>query len=66
MAVTLLPQLILPERHPGAVVRRIAEGGLNRTVFAATRSTDARRPSTGAVLAAIREQAAAAARPRSS
>jgi DNA-binding transcriptional LysR family regulator len=54
MAVTLLPELILPERHPGVAVRRIAEGGLGRTIFAATRATDARRPSTQALLSAIR------------
>jgi DNA-binding transcriptional LysR family regulator len=53
LAVTLLPQLILPERHPGIAVRAIADGGLSRTIFAATRAADAERPSTRAVLAAI-------------
>jgi DNA-binding transcriptional LysR family regulator len=57
MAVTLLPELILPERLPGIALRRIAEGGLSRTIFAATRATDVERPSTRAVLAAIRAAA---------
>jgi DNA-binding transcriptional LysR family regulator len=59
MAVTLLPALILPERHPGIAVRRIAEGSLSRTIFAATRATDADRPSTRAVLATIEAAAEA-------
>ena len=54
MAVTLLPELILPDHHPGIALRRIAEGGPSRMIFAATRSADATRPSTVAVLAAIR------------
>jgi DNA-binding transcriptional LysR family regulator len=53
MAVTMLPELIMPERRPGVAVRRIAEGELSRRILAATRATDARRPSTQAVLAAI-------------
>jgi DNA-binding transcriptional LysR family regulator len=57
MAVTLLPALILPERHPGVAVRRIAEGGLSRTIFAATRTADAARPSTRALLSAIGDAA---------
>jgi DNA-binding transcriptional LysR family regulator len=58
MAVTLLPELILPDRHPDIAIRRIAERGLSRTVFAATRATDAGRPSTRALLRAIRTAAA--------
>ena len=54
IAVTLLPELILPERRPAFTVRRIAEGDVSRTIFAATRATDARRPSTQALLAEIR------------
>jgi DNA-binding transcriptional LysR family regulator len=54
MAVTLLPELILPD-PPGVAVRRIAEGGLSRTIFAATRASDAHRPSTRAVLHALAE-----------
>jgi DNA-binding transcriptional LysR family regulator len=51
--VALLPELVDPER-PGVVVRAIAEGALHRTVFAATRSADAERPSVRAVLDAVR------------
>jgi hypothetical protein len=43
-----------PESRPGVVVRAIAEGALRRTVFAATRSADAERPSVRAVLGAVR------------
>ena len=57
MAVTLLPELILPERRTGIAVRRIAEGALSRRIFAAARATDARRPSTQALLAEIRRAA---------
>ena len=46
------------ERRPGVAVRRIADGGLSRTIVAATRATDVERPSTRAVLAAIRDEAA--------
>jgi DNA-binding transcriptional LysR family regulator len=57
MAVTLLPELILPDRRPGIATRRMAEGALTRTIFTATRATDTGRPSTRAVLAKIREAA---------
>ena len=60
MAVTMLPELVMAGRHPGVAVRRIAEGPLSRTILAATRSADAARPSTQALLAAIRATAAAA------
>ena len=59
LAVALLPDLPLPERYPGIAVRRIADATVERGIFAATRSTDAARPSTAALLAAIRAQAAA-------
>jgi DNA-binding transcriptional LysR family regulator len=60
MAATLLPALILPQEPVRDVaVRGIAGGGLNRTVFAAVRATDAERPSTLATLAAVRAAAAA-------
>jgi DNA-binding transcriptional LysR family regulator len=59
LAVTMLPDLPLPDRHPGVVNRPIAEGPLNRTIFTVTRSADAARPSTQAVLGAIKEVAAA-------
>jgi DNA-binding transcriptional LysR family regulator len=59
LAVTLLPGLALPHRHPGVAVRRIADRPVNRTIFAVTRAADAERPSLRALLAAIREAAAA-------
>jgi DNA-binding transcriptional LysR family regulator len=57
-AVGMLPALALPSRHPGVKLRDIAEGPVNRAIFAATRSADAARPSTQALLAAVREAAA--------
>jgi DNA-binding transcriptional LysR family regulator len=55
LAVTLLPELPLPLRPAGVAVRPLAEGPTSRAIFAATRATDAARPSTQALLAAIRE-----------
>ena len=57
-AVTLLPELVWPELHPGVAVRAIAEGSVHRTIFAATRAADAERPSVQALLAAVRAAAA--------
>ncbi|HWI74400.1 MAG TPA: LysR family transcriptional regulator [Baekduia sp.] len=59
LAVTLLPDLVAPERHPGVVVRDLAEGTTHRTILAATRTADARRPSVQALLAAVRAEATA-------
>ena len=59
LAVTLLPELILPERRSGIAVRGIAEGGLSRRIFVATRAADVRRPSTQMLLGAIRRAAQA-------
>jgi DNA-binding transcriptional LysR family regulator len=59
LAVTMLPELPLPDRYPGLAVRPIAEGPVSRAIFAATRATDAARPSTQALLAAVRAAAAA-------
>jgi DNA-binding transcriptional LysR family regulator len=59
LAVTLLPDLPLPDRHPGIALRAIAEGSVSRAIFAATRAADAARPSTRALLAAVRDAAAA-------
>jgi len=56
MAVTLLPDLVLPDRHPGVVVRAVAEAPVSRAIVAVTRAADAERPSTQALLAAIRAQ----------
>jgi DNA-binding transcriptional LysR family regulator len=59
LAVTLLPTLPLPPRYKGIAVRPIAEGSVNRAIFAATRAADATRPSTRALVAAVRDVAAA-------
>jgi DNA-binding transcriptional LysR family regulator len=59
LAVTLLPNLPLPKRYPGITVRPIAEGSVSREIFAATRTADAARPSTQALVAAMRHEAAA-------
>jgi DNA-binding transcriptional LysR family regulator len=55
LAVGMLPDLPLPARHPGVQLRDIAERPVSRAIFAATRTTDAARPSTQAILAAVRE-----------
>jgi DNA-binding transcriptional LysR family regulator len=57
-AVTLLPDFVAPEAHSGVTVRSIAEGSVHRTIFAATRTTDARRPAVRALLGAVRLRAA--------
>src|SRR4051794_10311025 len=59
LAVTLLPELPLPPRYPGVVARAIAGPPIERVIFAATRSADAVRPSTGALLAAVGRATAA-------
>jgi DNA-binding transcriptional LysR family regulator len=59
LAVTLLPDLVAPAAQPGVVVRTIAEGPVHRTIFAATRTADAERPSVHALLAAVRTAASA-------
>ncbi len=59
LAVTLLPDLPLPDDHPGIAVRAIAEGPVSRAIFAATRTADATRPSTQALLGAVRDAAVA-------
>ena len=60
LAVAMLPDLALPARLPGVKLRDIADAQLSRAIFAATRATDASRPSTRALLTAVR---AAASRP---
>jgi DNA-binding transcriptional LysR family regulator len=57
-AVTLLPALNDPASHPGVAARSIAEGSVHRTIFAATRTADAKRPSVQALLGAVRAAAA--------
>jgi DNA-binding transcriptional LysR family regulator len=58
-AVALLPDLVGADRHPGVALRPIAEGAVHRTIFAATRSADAGRPSVRALLAAVTAAGAA-------
>lgn len=55
LGVAMIPDLALPARHPGVKIRDIAGGPVERAIFAATRTTDAARPSTRALLAAVRE-----------
>src|SRR5215218_363398 len=62
MAVAMLPDLALPPRRPGIQLRDIADDPIDRAIFAATRATDAARPSTQALLAAVREKVPASAR----
>jgi DNA-binding transcriptional LysR family regulator len=62
LAVTLLPGLVLPGRHAGIAIRGIAAGSVGRAIFAVTRASDAARPSTRALVAAVRDAAAALAR----
>jgi len=57
-AVTLLPELVGTETHPGVAVREPAEGSLHRTIFMASRASDGERPSVRALRAAVRVAAA--------
>jgi DNA-binding transcriptional LysR family regulator len=59
LAVTMLPDLALAGRNRGLARRAIAEGDVSRAILAITRATDAARPSTQALLAAMRDAAAA-------
>jgi DNA-binding transcriptional LysR family regulator len=63
-AVTLLPELVGLEARPRVALRAIAEGSVHRTIFAATRAADAKRPSVQALLTAVRAAAAGLGRPR--
>jgi DNA-binding transcriptional LysR family regulator len=58
-AVAMLPDLALPDRHPGTVVRPIARDPVARTIHAVVRAADTARPSTQALVAAVRGAAAA-------
>ena len=55
LAVAMIPDLPLRDRRPGIAIRPIAGGPVERAIFAVTRSADAARPSTQAVLAAVRQ-----------
>jgi DNA-binding transcriptional LysR family regulator len=57
IGVALLPDLVTDEGFPGVVLRAVAEGDVHRTIFAATRTADARRPAVKALLGAVREAA---------
>lgn len=57
LAVMVIPQLAVPSLYPGVAIRDIAGASLERTIFAATRTADARRPSVRAVLDAVRAAA---------
>jgi DNA-binding transcriptional LysR family regulator len=57
LAVTLLPELALPARYPGVTLRTVDGDSIGRAIFAVTRVADAARPSTKALLAAIRDEA---------
>jgi DNA-binding transcriptional LysR family regulator len=59
LAVTLLPHLALPARRSGIALREIAGHPSKRAIFAVTRTADAARPSTQALVAAMREAAEA-------
>jgi DNA-binding transcriptional LysR family regulator len=59
LALTLLPRIALQGRQAGVAVRAIAGSGAGRAVFAVTRAADAARPSTQALLAAVRDAARA-------
>ena len=59
LAVTMLPELVLSPRPAGLTLRAIADGPVQRTIFVATRAADAARPSTQALLAAVRDAVAA-------
>jgi DNA-binding transcriptional LysR family regulator len=60
LAVTLLPELALA-LYGGVAVHPIAERPVSRIIFAATRATDAARPSIQALLAEIQAASAEAA-----
>ena len=54
-AAAIVPALGRPEREPRIAVRRIAEGPIIRALYVSIRASDRARPSTAAVVAAIRE-----------
>jgi DNA-binding transcriptional LysR family regulator len=58
LAVTMLPELALPAKRPGVALRRIAGDPVSREIHAVTRAADGARPSTQALLAAVRDAAA--------
>jgi DNA-binding transcriptional LysR family regulator len=63
LAVALLPGLVLPGSRPGVTLRAVAGAPVSRAIFAVARTADAARPSTQALLAAVRDAVSAAASP---
>ena len=57
----VVPALGRPERAAGVVVRRLAEGPFTRRALRLARASDRRRPSTAAVVEAIRREASSRA-----
>ena len=55
LAVTLVPDLVMLRRPPGVALRRLAEAPVSRAILAVTRAADATRPSTQALVAAVRD-----------
>lgn len=69
LAVAMVPELALPERHPGIVLREMQDASVTRAIFASTRATDAARPSIRALVSAVQNVASSAlnsSSPRSS
>jgi DNA-binding transcriptional LysR family regulator len=58
-AVTLLPDLVGPDRDPAVAVRDLAEGPIERTVFTAIRRSSTRLPALIALRSALKEEVAA-------
>jgi DNA-binding transcriptional LysR family regulator len=57
LGVALLPELALPDDDPRVTIRPIAGEHPTRAIHAVTRASDAARPSTQALLAAVRSVA---------
>lgn len=55
MAVTLLPGLVLPDLGHRTAIRDVEDAAPGRAAFAVTRSRDDARPSTRALLGAVRD-----------
>jgi DNA-binding transcriptional LysR family regulator len=53
LAVAMVPELALPDRHPGIALREMENATVTRAIFAATRKTDAARPSIQALVSAV-------------
>lgn len=58
LAVTMLPDFVLPERRRDVAIRPVAGDPVDRTIYAVTRTADTARPSTQALRAAVSRRAA--------